>query len=165
VLGRGRRGDAHAQPPRPPQRPERLVSALVDHPHPTLAAINGPAVAGGFAIALLCDLRVAAPAATFGFPALVRGIPAAYAAARAALPPAVARDLALTGRTIDAREALALGVVSAVGALPDVALERAGWIAAHPPRGVDMVTDWIRRDRGDWRALLALEAEMFRRAL
>ena len=51
---------------------------------PTVAAVNGPAVAGGFALALLCDLRIAAENASFGFPELPRGIPR-YASARAAM--------------------------------------------------------------------------------
>jgi enoyl-CoA hydratase/carnithine racemase len=74
--------------------------------------VNGPAVAGGFAIALLCDIRVAAPTARFGFGELPRGVPPSYASARAALPAALARELALTGRMVQADEALELGVVS-----------------------------------------------------
>jgi enoyl-CoA hydratase len=79
-----------------------------------VAFINGPAIAGGFALALLCDIRVAAPEARFGFPELGRYIPPSYAAAAWSLTPAVARDLCLTGRLIDAQEALALGVVSRI---------------------------------------------------
>ena len=52
---------------------------------PVVAAVNGPALAGGFALALLCDLRLAAEEASFGFPELPRGIPPSYAAARWAL--------------------------------------------------------------------------------
>src|SRR3954463_14474903 len=99
----------------------RLFGAVAQCPAPTVAAVNGPAVAGGFAIALLCDVRVAAPAARFGFPEVGRHIPPSYAAAAAALAPAVARDLCLTGRVVDAEEALALGVASRAGGL-DVAL-------------------------------------------
>jgi enoyl-CoA hydratase len=63
---------------------------------PLIGALNGPALAGGFALALLCDLRLAGPDATVGFPEAVRlGIPPAYAAARAALPAALARELCL----------------------------------------------------------------------
>jgi len=61
-------------------------------------------------------VRVAAPTARFGFPELGRYIPPSYAAAAWALAPAVARDLCLTGRMIDAAEALSLGVVSRISA-------------------------------------------------
>ena len=52
-----------------------------------VAAVNGPALAGGFALALLCDVRIASERATFGYPELPIGIPPSYAAARAALSP------------------------------------------------------------------------------
>jgi enoyl-CoA hydratase/carnithine racemase len=98
---------------------ERLVSSsmrcfgsLARCRKPTVALVNGPAIAGGFALALLCDIRVAGSAARFGFPELGRHIPPSYAAAVAGLNPSVARDLCLTGRMLDAEEALALGVVS-----------------------------------------------------
>jgi enoyl-CoA hydratase len=85
----------------------RAFDALVECLKPTVALVNGPAIAGGFALALLCDVRVAAPAARFGFPELGRFIPPSYAAASLSLPPAVAADMCLTGRVIDAEEALA----------------------------------------------------------
>jgi enoyl-CoA hydratase/carnithine racemase len=92
----------------------RTVGTLARCPKPTVALVNGPAVAGGFALALLCDIRVASPNARFGFPELGRYIPPSYAAAAWSLPAAIARDLCLTGRTLDATEALALGVVSRI---------------------------------------------------
>ena len=92
----------------------RAFGALAECPKPTVALVNGPALAGGFALALVCDVRVAAPAARFGFPELGRFIPPSYAATALALPPAVAADLCLTGRTVGADEALALGVVSRI---------------------------------------------------
>jgi enoyl-CoA hydratase/carnithine racemase len=81
-------------------------------PKPAVAAVNGPAIAGGFAIALLCDIRIAASDARFGFGELPRGVPPSYASARAALPAAVARELALTGRVVHAAQAVDLGIVS-----------------------------------------------------
>ena len=93
----------------------RAFGALTRCPKPTVALVNGPALAGGFALALLCDVRVAAPEARFGFPELGRYIPPSYAAAASALAPGVAADLCLTGRVIDAAEALSVGVVSRIG--------------------------------------------------
>src|SRR4051794_32192676 len=81
-------------------------------PKPAVAAVNGPAIAGGFALALLCDIRIASTEARFGFGELPRGGPPGYASARAALPAAVARELALTGRIVYAGEAGALGIGS-----------------------------------------------------
>jgi enoyl-CoA hydratase len=103
----------------------RAFNALVRCPKPTIALVNGPALGGGFALALLCDIRIAALEARFGFPELSRSIPPSYAAAAAALPPGVASDLCLTGRIVDASEALSLGVVSRIsdgqGALDEIA--------------------------------------------
>jgi len=136
---------------------------------PLLAAVNGPAVAGGFALALLCDLRIASQAATFGFPELGRGIPPAYAAARAALPAAVARELCLTGRVVDADTALALGIVSEVAHGDDLiprALALAGGIAAGPRWAVVETKRRILLDAENaWGHLFADEARVFREAM
>jgi enoyl-CoA hydratase/carnithine racemase len=103
---------------------ERLVESSVDafgavsrFPKPLLAAVNGPAIAGGFVLALHCDLRLAAQSARFGFPELPRGIPPSYAAALAGLPEPLARELCLTGRLLDAAEAHRRGLVAEV--VPD----------------------------------------------
>jgi enoyl-CoA hydratase len=93
-------------------------------PKPLIAAVNGPAVAGGFALALLSDIRIAATGALFGFGELPRGVPPSYASARAALPAALARELALTGRVVHAGEAVELGVVSEI-VEPEALLPRA----------------------------------------
>jgi len=119
---------------------ERLVAssvaafdALARLPVPAVAAVNGPAVAGGFALALLCDLRLAAPSAVFGFPEVGRHIPPPYAAAAAALPEALARRLCLTGELLAAEAALALGVVAAIhDDVMAAAVELAAGIAASP---------------------------------
>jgi enoyl-CoA hydratase/carnithine racemase len=88
-----------------------MFGAFARFPKPAVAAINGPAVAGGFAIALLCDVRIASETARLGF-SEPPGVPPSYAAARAALPAALARELTLTGRMLHAGEAADLGVVS-----------------------------------------------------
>jgi enoyl-CoA hydratase/carnithine racemase len=104
-------------------------------PKPVIAAVNGPALAGGFALALLCDVRIAAASATFGYPELPIGIPPSYAAVRATIGPGAARELCLTGRMIGAEEALRLGVVTEVwpdDELGERALELARRIAEMP---------------------------------
>jgi enoyl-CoA hydratase/carnithine racemase len=93
-------------------------------PKPVVAAVNGPAIAGGFALALLSDLRIASESARFGFGPLPPGVPPSYASARAALPAALARELALTGRILQSGEALELGVVSEVVS-PEALMPRA----------------------------------------
>jgi enoyl-CoA hydratase/carnithine racemase len=141
----------------------RCLRAAAECPKPTVALVNGPALAGGFALALLCDLRIAAPEATFGFPELRRAIPPAYAAAASALTPAVARDLCLTGRVINAQEALALGVVSRISS-ERTALEE---VAQAPGPATSEIKRRILRHRGGAspRELLADEEEALRAAL
>jgi enoyl-CoA hydratase/carnithine racemase len=117
---------------------------------PVVAAVNGPAIAGGFALALLSDLRIAAESASFGFPELPQGIPPSYAAARAALPASVAAELTLTGRLLDAFGALRMGIVEAVhpdDELMPRALELAGRIATSPRRAIAETKRRILLDR------------------
>jgi enoyl-CoA hydratase/carnithine racemase len=138
-------------------------------PKPVLAAVNGPALAGGFALALLCDMRLASASASFGYAEVALGIPASYAAARAALAPAVARDLCLSGRVVEADEAARLGIVSGVwpdDALMDAALERAESIAQLPRAAVLETKRRIVVDgQRSWGALFDEEERAFRAAL
>jgi enoyl-CoA hydratase len=94
-----------------------LFAALERFPRPTIAAINGYALGGGCELALACDIRVAADTAKFGQPELGLGIiPGAGATQR--LPRIVglgwAKHLILTGEIIDAKQALDIGLVTAV---------------------------------------------------
>ena len=135
---------------------------------PVVAAVNGPALAGGFALALLCDLRVAHDSATFGYPELPRGIPPSYAAARAVLPATVAQELCLTGRLVRAREAQRMGIVREVVA-SDV-LARATELAtriAGMPRGAILETKrrTLLERKHLWGFLFEDEQRVFRRAL
>ena len=138
-------------------------------PKPVVAAVNGPAIAGGFVLALHCDVRLAAETARFGFPELPRGIPPSYAAALSGLPEPVARELCLTGRLMSAPEALHHAMVCEV--VPDTAIvERslvvASGIAAQP---LDALLEVKRRillaaDRARG-PLFAAEERVFRAAL
>jgi len=142
--------------------------AVGDCARPVIAAVNGPALAGGFALALLCDLRIAGVEASFGYPELPRGIPPSYAAARAVLPATVAQDLCLTGRIIDAGEAARLGVVREVaeGDVVGRAVAVADRIAALPRTAVLETKRRTRLERSHlWGFLFADERRVFRRAL
>jgi enoyl-CoA hydratase/carnithine racemase len=106
---------------------------------PTIAAINGPAIGAGLCLALACDLRYAAAGARMGVPFVKLGMHAGMAGTHL-LPQVVgeahARDLLLTGRVVDADEALRLGLVSRVLDLPrfqDEVLAIASGVAATAP--------------------------------
>jgi enoyl-CoA hydratase/carnithine racemase len=84
---------------------------------PTIAAVNGPAIGAGLCLALACDLRYAAAGARLGVPFVKLGMHAGMGGTYL-LPEVVgeahARDLLLTGRVVDAEEALRIGLVSRV---------------------------------------------------
>ena len=109
---------------------------------PIIAAVNGYCLAGGLEIALACDLRIASETASFGLPEVTRGIiPGAGGTQR--LPrlvgPERALDLILTGRRIDAHEAVRIGLVSRVvssSELREQALRLAALIAENGPLAV-----------------------------
>jgi enoyl-CoA hydratase/carnithine racemase len=111
-------------------------------PQPTIAAIHGYCLGGGFELALALDLRVADETAIFGLPEVAIGIvPSSGGTYRLtrALGPARAKELILLRDRIDAAEALRLGVVTEVvpsGTALDRALELAETIAALPPLAV-----------------------------
>jgi len=97
-----------------------------DFPKPIIAAVNGPALAGGFEIVLSCDLVVAADTARFGIPEVKRGLMAAAGGLirlPKRVPLAIALELAMTGDPIDAARALQLGLVNAVVAADRVVAE------------------------------------------
>jgi enoyl-CoA hydratase/carnithine racemase len=113
---------------------DRWHHTVLTFPLPTIAAVNGGAYGGGFDLAVMCDLRIAAASARFGHPehSFTQTV---YGPLHDLVGGAVARDLCLTGRRIEAGEALRLGVVGRV--VPDAdlraeALTVAGEIAAAP---------------------------------
>jgi len=97
-------------------------------PKPTIAAVNGAALAGGFDLAKLCDIRICSPTAVFGHPEIKFGIPPLVTPLRWIVGEGLARHLCLTGRRVDAMEACRIGLVSEV-VEGDKLLERAVKIA------------------------------------
>jgi enoyl-CoA hydratase len=104
-------------------------------PVPTIAAVNGPALAGGFDLAVLCDLRIAGPSATFAHPEIRFG-DVVYGPLHDLVGGAVARDLCFTARTIDAHEALRLGLVREIAEDPLAASIGVAQDIAASPRDV-----------------------------
>ena len=120
---------------------DRWHRTLLEFPLPTIAAVNGPALAGGFDLAVMCDIRLAALSARFGHPE--QGFSdVVYGPLHDLVGGAAARDLCLTGRPIDAQEALALRLVSAVVAADDLLEEARRWagLIGRAPRDVLMRT-------------------------
>jgi enoyl-CoA hydratase len=121
-----------------------------DFPKPIIAAVNGPALAGGFEIVLSCDLVVAADTARFGIPEVKRGLMAAAGGLirlPKRVPLAVALELAMTGDPIDAQRALALGLVNRVTTpdhVVDEAIALADRIGENSPVAVRMSRRLVR---------------------
>ena len=111
---------------------DRYHRTLLEFPLPTLAALNGPALAGGFDLAVLCDMRIAVRSAYFAHPEIAFG-DVVYGPLRELVGGAVARELCLTGRRVDAEEALRLHLVSAV-VEPERLREEARRVAAQVTR-------------------------------
>ncbi len=87
---------------------------LMNFKKPLISAINGPALAGGLDLAVLCDIRVAAEGASFAHPEIKFGSPVLFTALRDIIGGGLARELCLTGRRIDTAEALRIGLVNQV---------------------------------------------------
>jgi enoyl-CoA hydratase len=92
---------------------DRWHRTLIEFPLPIVAAVNGPALAGGFDLAVMCDIRVAAATARFAHPEQAFS-DVVYGPLQDLVGGAVARDLCLTGRSVDAEEALALRLVTRI---------------------------------------------------
>jgi|SRR5580658_116304 methylglutaconyl-CoA hydratase len=98
------------------ERIAKLFRTLYELPKPTIAAVHGPAIAGGTGLATLCDFTLAVPTAKFGYTEARIGFVPAIVSAFLALQigDKRARDLLLTGRFFDALEAYRLGLVNEI---------------------------------------------------
>jgi methylglutaconyl-CoA hydratase len=94
----------------------RLFRTLYDFSKPTIAAVNGPAIAGGTGLATLCDFTLAVPEAKFGYTEVRIGFVPAIVSTflLRQVGEKIARDLLLTGRLFDAAEAQRIGLVNEV---------------------------------------------------
>jgi enoyl-CoA hydratase/carnithine racemase len=133
---------------------------------PVIAAVNGPAHGGGFALALACDIRFATPAASFGAVFIKRGVSACDMGTSYHLPRLVgasrSAELLLTGRVFDAAEAERIGLVIEVvdeGTVVDRALRTARDIASNSPLAVWMTkeTMWQTVDAPSLRHAIDIE--------
>lgn len=92
---------------------DRFHRTVMNFPLPTIAAVNGPAIAGGFDLATMCDLRIASSNAYFSHPEMAFG-DVIYSFLHDLVGGSIARELVLTGRKVDSKEAARLNLVSKV---------------------------------------------------
>ncbi len=129
---------------------QRVFTRLARTPAVTIAAVQGAAIAGGFELALACDLRVAGPRARFELPETRLGIlPSAGGTTRLArlVGPARAKAVILGGEVVDAPTALTWGLVSRIAEAPSEAA--AAWartIAARDPGALRLAKETLDVD-------------------
>lgn len=135
---------------------DRGFAGLTRHTprRPLIAAVEGPALGGGFELALACDLIVAARNAVFGLPEVCRGLVAPEGGMLRLprrVPLAIAMEMLLTGDPLAAPEAARWGLVNRLvepGHALDGALELAGRIARNAPLAVRVTTEVARATAG-----------------
>jgi enoyl-CoA hydratase len=135
---------------------------------PLIAAVEGPAMGGGFELALACDLIVAAEDAKFGLPEVKRGLIAAGGGVirlPKRIPHHLAMELLFTGEPITGRRAGELGLANRVvpaGETTEVALRLAAGLAANAPLALAAVKKIVRAADGvpDARASAAQHTEI-----
>jgi enoyl-CoA hydratase/carnithine racemase len=128
----------------------RLYDTLLSLGKPVIAAIDGYAVGAGFQLALVCDIRIASTRARFGMPEIDDALPCITGSW--SLYEMIGRgrtlDLVISGRLIDAEEALAWGVVTRTVAperLMEAATELARTLAAKPATAIRLNKRWFRQ--------------------
>jgi enoyl-CoA hydratase/carnithine racemase len=123
------------------RRWQKIMDRFARLPQVTIAAVRGYALGGGCMLAAAQDLRVAEASARFGLPEVTLGFNPSYGIARIldVVGGGPARDLLLTGRPVDAAEALRMGLVTRVvpdGELESATNELAAGLAQHPRGGL-----------------------------
>ena len=139
-----------------PHIPGRGFAGLTEAPprKPLIAAVDGYALAGGFEIALACDMIVANVDSKFGIPEVKRGLAAAAGGLvrlPRQIPQRLAMELALTGDFISAARAYEMGLINRIvpGGALDGALELAQAISANGPLAV-AASKQVIREQQDW---------------
>jgi enoyl-CoA hydratase len=146
---------------------QECAGLLATMPKPAVAAINGFALGGGCELALACDIRYASARAKLGQPEINLGlIPGWGGTQRLARVAGLgfAKELVLTGRVVDAEEALARGLVDAVhepGELMPKALELAATLAAKSPLALAYAKEALSLAAGEQAAHLESEERLF----
>ena len=129
---------------------DELYGGVAGLGKPVIAAVNGYAVGAGLQLALVCDLRIAADHARFGMPEIDDAIPCITGtwALYEVIGRARTAELVLTGRMLDAQEALLWGLVNRVVVreqLIDVAVAQAMTLAAKPRTAMRLNKQWLHR--------------------
>ncbi len=144
----------------------KLIPAMRQIPQPIIAAINGAAYGGGLCLALAADLRVASESALFNATGIVNGLTSTELGVSWLLPRLIgaanSNDILLTGRRIDAHEALRMGLVSRVvsdAEILDLALDIASGMCEFSPYGVQMTKQvlWANLENSSLMAAIELE--------
>ncbi len=147
-------------------RVARMFRAVWECDLPTIAVVQGPAIAGGTGLATMCDFTLAAPEARFGYTEVRIGFVPALVSAYLSLQVGakVARELLLSARIFDADEARRLGLVTEVvarEALQARAAELAGELMRNSPQGMRATKRLLRGQQREWMETaleLAMEA-------
>lgn len=140
---------------------QRVFTALARAPFVSVASVQGAAVAGGFELALACDLRVVGPGARFSLPETALGIvPSAGGLTRLArlCGVSVAKGVVLGGRTIDAAEAMRCGLAHLAGN-DDAALAWAKDLATRSPAAQRAAKERLDASESDLALLLERAAQ------
>jgi enoyl-CoA hydratase len=144
----------------------RLIPMMRRLPQPIIAAVRGPAYGGGMCLSLAAELRIAGESAVFNSTGIVNGLTSTELGASWLLPRLVgaahANEILLTGRPVDADDALRMGLVSRVVAddeLLDAALELAAAMCAYSPYGLAMTKDiiWVNLENPSLEAAIEIE--------
>lgn len=141
---------------------ENCFTTIYNSPIPVIAQIDGPALAGGFDLAIMCDFRIASTRAVFGQPEINIGLTMLIDPLWKIIGLARARELVLTGRTYGPEEALEMGLILSVHdpqQLPGAVQDLAETLASKDPVAVEE-TKRILRDVPGLSAIDALRSQV-----